>query len=45
MRALLPSDERINGNWQLIIDDAGAGAGDVSAGVFNIEPAVDSWFD
>jgi hypothetical protein len=43
VRALLPSDERINGNWQLIIDDAGAG--DVSAGVFNIEPAVDSWFD
>ena len=43
MRALLPSDESIHGTWQLIIDDTGAG--EVSASVFNIEVAVDGWFD
>jgi hypothetical protein len=43
VRALLPSDESINGTWQLIIEDAGGG--DPTAAVFNVEIAVESWFD
>lgn len=43
VRAQLPSDESINGTWNLIIEDAGASGVDGSA--FHIEVAADSWWD
>lgn len=43
VRALLPSEESVNGEWTLVVEDAGPGA--VDASVFAIDVAIESWFD
>jgi hypothetical protein len=46
VRALLPSDEAINGTWSLVIEDAGGGVSPPeSAFVFGLSLEVLSWFD